>query len=244
MNDLHRTARITGILYLVMSALMVFGYLYVPARFLASDSAAETARAIASGATMYPLSILFALLAQMLFVFVVLNLYEIFQDTDRKLARLMTTLVCIGVAAELVNVANRMMPLSLANGGESLSGLTRAQLEALAMASFRSSGNVGRVLTAIWGLWLLPFGRLTIKSGYFPRVLGWALLAAGGAYMVTCAVSIAAPSQLPWVSRVVTPLYFGELPIVFWLALFGARTRQGAASPSALREARPLATQE
>ncbi|HKA24851.1 MAG TPA: DUF4386 domain-containing protein [Candidatus Eisenbacteria bacterium] len=244
MNDLHRTARITGILYLVMSALMVFGYLYVPARFLASDSAAETARAIASGATMYRLSILFSLLAQMLFVFVVLNLYEIFQDTDRKLARLMTTLVCIGVAAELVNVANRMMPLSLANGGESLSGLTRAQLEALAMASFRSSGNVGRVLTAIWGLWLLPFGRLTIKSGYFPRVLGWALLAAGGAYMVTCAVSIAAPSQLPWVSRVVTPLYFGELPIVFWLALFGARTRQGAASSSALREARPLATQE
>src|SRR5262245_15311283 len=223
MNDLHRTARLAGLLYFVMSLLMVFGYMYVPAHFYASDDVQEIARRIAQDSTLYRFTIWIALVAQLLFVFVAVNLYELFKDVDRKLARVMTTLVLVGIAAELVNVASRLMPVFYAAGGSIVAGLSRPQLDALTMASMRSTSSLGQLLTSIWGLWLVPFGLLVLKSRFLPKILGWMLIAAGSGYMISCSTYIVFPEQLPAVSKLVTPLYFGELPVVFWLALFGAR---------------------
>ena len=66
-----------------------------------------------------------------------------------------------------------------------------------------------------------------------PKILGFALLAAGLGYVITCVTYILSPAQLPAVSRVVTPLYFGEVPIILWLLVMGARDPVQAARPIA-----------
>jgi len=38
--------------------------------------------------------------------------------------------------------------------------------------------------------------------------------------------SIIFPAHMPVVSQVVFPLYFGELPMVFWLLIMGAKVPQ------------------
>jgi hypothetical protein len=116
-----------------------------------------------------------------------------------------------------------MAPLLFLSGADYLSVFTKPQLDALAMASLRSGNNLGQLLLAIWGLWLFPFGMLTIKSGFFPRVLGILLMVAGFAYVVGCVTSIVFPASLAVVSKVMMPLYFGELPIVIWLLVMGAK---------------------
>jgi hypothetical protein len=67
MNSTKATARRAGLLYVAMSVLMVFSYLYVPATFMVSGDAAATARKITEGELMYR-SILTALVGQLLFV--------------------------------------------------------------------------------------------------------------------------------------------------------------------------------
>lgn len=73
---------------------------------------------------------------------------------------------------------------------------------------------------------LFPFGILVIKSGFLPRILGMLLLVAGFAYLVTSATAIVLPAYTPLVSRTMMPLYFGEVPIIFWLLIKGAKVPQ------------------
>ena len=222
MDSPKSTARLAGFLYVLMSALMIFSYMYVPSRFLSGD-AATTAKNIADGASLYRLTILISLVSQILFVVVALTLYKLFRDVDRALARLMVGLVGVAIAAELVTIANRLTPLILLSGESYLSAFTKPQLDALVMGSIRWGNNLGRLLTIFWGLWLFPFGILTIKSGYFPRILGYLLLASGVGYVVTCVTIIAFPEHIAAVSRFMSPLYFGELGMVLWLPIMGAR---------------------
>jgi predicted transporter len=112
------------------------------------------------------------------------------------------------------------------SGGDYLSVFTEPQLDALAMGALRLGNSLGQLLLAIWGLWLFPFGILTIKSGFFPKVLGYLLMMAGVAYVISCVTAIVFPANIDAVSRVVMPLYFGELPIVLWLLVMGAKVPQ------------------
>jgi hypothetical protein len=55
------------------------------------------------------------------------------------------------------------------------------------------------------------------------------MMVAGVGYLVTGFTSLLFPERLGLVSKVMMPLYFGELPIVFWLAIVGARPPRGTA---------------
>jgi len=223
MSSIKGTARLAGLLYVVMSAVMVFSYMYLPGKFMVPGDAAATARRITDAALLYRIGVLSDLVAQILFIFVVLTLYRLFKDVSRTHARLMVTLVCVGVAAEIVNLVTHLAPLILLSGADYLSPFTKPQLDALAMGSLRLGNSLGQLLLAIWGLWLFPFGILTIKSGFFPRVLGILLMVAGSAYLVSCVTAIIFPARIQVVSQVMMPLYFGELPIVIWLLVMGAK---------------------
>ena len=223
-SSIPSTARRAGILYVVMSALMIFGYMYVPATFYIGDAAA-TARKIMEGALMYRVTVLVSLVAQILFIFVVLTLYQLFRDVDRAKARLMVALVCVAVAAEIVNIANRLAPLIMLKDPDFLAMFPKPQLDTLATGYIALGNNLGQFLTAFWGLWLFPFGILVIKSGFFPKILGYLLFASGIGYVVTCFAFIVVPAQLHTIRQFLFPLYFGELGIVLWMAIMGAKVR-------------------
>jgi uncharacterized protein DUF4386 len=230
-SSIKKTARLAGLMYLLMSIIMVFGFMYAPGAFIVNGDASATARRIIEGEQMYRITILASLVGQILFIVVALTLYQLFKDVDRWLARLMAVLVCVGVAADLVVVANRMAPLDLLIGNHFLTVFTRPQLEALALGFLYLGGNLSVLLTAFWGIWLIPFGILTIKSGFFPKILGVLLMLAGIGYMVTCLAFFVAHAQMSLIRRVMTPLYFGELPIIIWLLVVGAKVPSDGAHP-------------
>ena len=231
-SSIKSTARRAGILYLLMSLVMIFSFMLVPGILIVSGDAAGTARNIAERELLYRAAILGSVLSHILFIFVVLTLYELFKDVDRKQARLILVLVCAGAAAELVNISNRVVPLILLSGADFLAAFTTTQLQALALISIRVNNTLGQMLLVIWGLWLIPFGNLTIRSGFFPKVLGYLLYATGLAYMTGGVTSIVFPDYMSAVSRAVFPLYFGELGIVFWMAIMGAKAPAQEARPS------------
>jgi len=74
-----------------------------------------------------------------------------------------------------------------------------------------------------WGLWLIPFGTLVIKSGFFPKILGALLIIAGIGYIITSLTYFVFTDQAAVIRKAVMPLYFGEVPIILWMMILGAK---------------------
>jgi hypothetical protein len=225
MSSIQATARRAGVLYfvfMIVGLVDMFGF----SGFLVAGDAAATARNIIAGEPTYRLGILTDGVALLLFVFLVVSLYNLFEGVDKWHAMVMVLLVSIGVAIGFANLLNKIAPLILLSGADYLSAFTRPQLDALALGflSLNSDGNT--VDSVFWGLWLLPFGILVIRSGFLPRVLGILLMVAGFGYVASGVASIVLPAYSQVVSQATMPLLLGEFPIIFWLLIKGAKVPQ------------------
>jgi hypothetical protein len=99
-----------------------------------------------------------------------------------------------------------------------------SQLEALALGSLTLRTNGMLVASAFWGFWLLPFGMLAIRSGFFPRILGILLIVGCVAYLTASFASIAAPAQRQVIALVALPFYaICELSMIAWLVVKGVK---------------------
>lgn len=223
-SSIKSKARLAGVLYVVMGIPAWFSLMYMPSAFMVRGDAAATARNIASGQSLYRLGILSELVSQTIFLVLALVLYDLLKDADRKQARLMVMLVGVSVAFEFVNCLNLVAPLILLSGADYLSAFTKPQLDALALVFLKLRNSGLGVVSAIWGLWLLPFGVLVIKSGLFPKVLGVMLILACFAYVADSFTSIVLPAPLPVISNITLAVGgLGELSLVIWLIVKGPK---------------------
>ena len=221
-GSLQGIARRAGALYLLFSLVAIVGEFAIPSAMVPGDPAA-TARNITSAGTLYRVDLLIGFVTLLLFVFLVVNLHRLFQDVDRSQAMLMVVLVSIGIAVSLANMLHKFTPLVLLSDADYLSVFPRPQVEAMVLNALRQFSQGAAVSTTFWGLWLFPFGILVLRSGFIPRVFGVLLLVAGTAYLTSGVTSLALPEYRSAVSRVVMPLCFGEVPVIFWLLFKGVR---------------------
>ena len=208
-------------MYFLFMIVAIIGEFAFPDLIVHGDATATASNIIAAEHT-YRIGILLGFVTHVIFILLVVILYKLFEDVDKSQAMLLVLLVSVGVAVALANLLNGFAPLVLLGGADYLSVFSKPQLNSLALQSlgFRSSGAAFPMM--FWGLWLFPFGILVIKSGFLPRILGILLIVAGFAYLTSGVTSIALPEYRPIVSRFMMPLYFGEVPIVFWLLIKGA----------------------
>jgi hypothetical protein len=224
MTSTTAKARLAGALYVVTSIPAWYSLMYVPSVIMVRGDAAATARNIETYQVIYRLGILGELASQIGFVFLVLVLYDLFRDVDRKYARLMVTLVAISVAFEFANCLNLVAPLILLGGASYLSAFTAAQLDALALVFLRLRATGLGIISLIWGLWLLPFGILVYKSGFFPKALGVMLVISCSAYVADGVSIIMSKTPLHVVSTASLAIGgLGELAIVAWMLFIGAK---------------------
>src|SRR5258708_40031332 len=84
----RRAARIAGLLYLIGNVTGVFGILYGPSLVAPGDAAATTRNILAS-ASLFRLSIVSALLDQIIFIFLALSLYQLLKPVNNNMTMLM-----------------------------------------------------------------------------------------------------------------------------------------------------------
>jgi hypothetical protein len=200
--------------------------------FLIAGDATATARNILAGELVYRIGVLTDLVTLLLFIILVVSLYNLLKSADRWHAVLMVILVSVGVAVGLANLLTKIAPLILLSGADYLSAFSGPQLNALALGSLGLNGEGNTVTAVFWGLWLFPFGILVMRSGYFPRLLGLLLLVAGFGYVTSSVTAIVFPAYSEIVSRAAMPLLFGEFPIIFWLLIKGARVPPSQVRPA------------
>lgn len=200
--------------------------MYGFSHFLVPGDATSTARNIIAAELTYRIGILTDFVTLLLFIFLVVSLYNLLKGVDKWQAMLMLLFVSVGVTIGFANLFNKIAPLILLSGADYLSVFTKPQLDALALG-FLSLNNDGNTVDSVfWGLWLLPFGILVIRSGFFPRILGILLLVAGIGWVTSSVTSIVLPAYSHVVSQATMPLFFGEFPIIFWLLIKGAKVQE------------------
>jgi hypothetical protein len=210
-----------------------FNIMYIPSAIMVPRDATATARNIAGAELTYRIAILSGLVSCIAFIFLALRLYDLLKDVDRKQARLMVMLVAVSGTIGIVNLLNEVAPLILLSGADYLSVFTKPQLDALALGFLRLRTSGLAVNSAFWGLWLLPFGILAIKSGWIPKFIGVLLIVGCFAYLAGCFTFIIFPAQVPAVSKVTLPLAgAGELFMMLWLVFKGAKAPLPEARPS------------
>jgi Domain of unknown function (DUF4386) len=159
-------------------------------------------------------------------VFLVLALYRLFKAVDETYAKQMVILgALVSVPIMFVNTLNDIAVLILVSGADFLSAFEKPQLDGLAYLFLRLHSQGITVASVFWGLWLFPFGMLVIRSSFIPRVFGVLLMIAGVAYLASAFATLVLPQYAPLVGNVALPLEVAEVPIIFWLVIWGAKTR-------------------
>lgn len=223
MNSTKKQARIAGLLYLLASIPAPFGLIYVPSTLIVTGDATATANHIRASETLLRLGIASELISAAAFILAVFALYRLFEGVNKQQASLMVTLFVVSVPISFLNVLNDVAALVLVSGADFLSVFDKSQLDTLAYLFLRLHGQGFVVAQIFWGLWLFPFGILVIRSGFIPRVLGALLMIAGSGYLVSSFTSLLLPGYAHLVSQFALVLEFGELPIVLWLLIWGAK---------------------
>jgi hypothetical protein len=237
MNTTRKQARVAGVLYLLIAITAPIGLMYVPGRLFVAGDATATANHVRAAEWLLRTGIGSELFHQIVGIFLALALYRLFKPVSERYAAMMVILTLLPIPIMLLNVLNEIAPLVLVSGADFLSSFDRRQLDALAFLFLRLHNQGIIVASIFWGLWLFPFGILVIRSGFIPRVLGILLMIAGSGYLISACTSLLLPRYGPLVGQVALTLELGELPIVFWLVIWGARAQplDAAASSSAAR---------
>ena len=216
---IHRRARVAGLLYVGMLVVGLPGLLFIPARLLVRGDAVATAEHIRAATTLFRLGIASELAYLVVFVFLGLALYRLFETVSRSLAMQMAALVLVSVPIVFVDVVNELAALVLLGRPTFLSSFTPAQLDSLAYLFLRLHAEGIGIVQIFWGLWLVPFGILVIRSESLPRILGVLLLVGAVGELLRAATSLF-PS-LGVIDPLANLLALGELPIIFWLLVRG-----------------------
>jgi Domain of unknown function (DUF4386) len=225
MDSIKKQARIAGILYLLANLTAPFALIYVPRTLVVPGDATATADHVRGSETLLRLGIASELFVSTMLIFAVLALYRLFKGVDEKHAMAMVTLILVSIPVSLLNVLNEVAALVLVSGASFLSVLAKGQLDALAYLFLRLHGQGLGVAELFWGLWLFPFGILVMRSGFIPRVLGVFLIIAGAGYPISSFASLVLPRYAHLAFQFAMVLGAGELPIVLWLLIWGAKER-------------------
>lgn len=224
-NATKKAARIAGVLYLLLAVTGAFSILYVPSTLVVFGDAAATAEKISSSELLFRAGILTGVVSHIIFVFLVLALYHLLKDINRKLAMLMVTLVVISVATGFVNTVNQLGALIALSGADFLSVFEEPELDSLAYLFLRLHSYGIQIIQVFWGLWLFPFGLLVYRSRFIPKVLGVLLIVAGVGYLLAMMTFLVLPQYQSALSTLFTILEMGELPVILWLLIVGVRVQ-------------------
>lgn len=134
---------------------------------------------------------------------------------------------------DFLNVLNDAAALVLVRGADFLSVFDKPQRDALALLFLRLHHQEIVAAQILWGLWLFPLAILVYRSGFLPRFIGVWLILNGFAYVAMSLAGLLLPQYEEMVSNVAFPALLGELALMLWLVIRGARPpAPDAAAPS------------
>jgi len=225
-QPLQRTARVAGVLYLVVIVCAGFAEGYVRTGLVVPGDAAATAENIASSAWLYRVGFASDLVAFLSDVAISVLLYVLLRPVSKTVSLLAAAFRLIAhPAIASVNLLNHFMALLLASEGAGGTGLDAEQVQALATLFIEAHGIGYLIGGAFFGVHLLLLGYLIYRAAYLPQLLGVLLTLAAAGYLVESFGTFLLPRyEAVYVWIVAVPAAVAEVSLALWLVIKGIRT--------------------
>jgi hypothetical protein len=232
MHPTKRDARIAAILYLLMALPAPLSLLYIPDTLIVRGDATATASKVLAHEALFRIGIAAELFSLVSFIFLVFALYRLLSGVNNFHAWLMVAFVVVAVGIGLVNALFNVMALSIFRGAHFLEVFDKRQLDALGMLFLILRDKGLAIAQIFWGLWLLPFGVLVMRSRFLPRILGILLIVNCFGYLVASAAALFWPRYASLIFNAIQPALLGELWIILWLLITGVKEQSLVATAS------------
>ena len=223
MHPTDKAARIAGAIYLSMVLTGPFSLIYAPAKLIVTGNATATASNVLSHETLFRFWIIGDLWTHIIFICLGVALYRLLGSVSKPWAVAMLGFVLVSAAVGFLNTLNSIAAFILFRGADFLNVFELAQRNALGMLFLRLHSQGNFINEVFWGLWLFPFGLLVFRSGFLPRLIGVWLMINCLAWLVLSPIALFALSYYDAAFRFAQPFLFGELAIMLWLLIKGAK---------------------
>jgi hypothetical protein len=228
-NSLKKTARIAGVLYLIIFIVAAFAFFPAGSIIVPGDATA-TANNIIASESLFRMSIVGWSVVLLTEVVLSVVLYVLLKPVGKTLALVMMFSRLAMTTIQGMNLLNHAFALLLVSGADYLTVFEPDQLHALVML-FLNAYNYGDLIWQLFfGLHLLLLGYLVYKSGYIPKIMGVLLVVAALLYLAQSYGSILLPKYEEVLAQVVLLTMIPELIFPLWLLTKGVKDRQGAAT--------------
>ena len=225
MNSPKRLARISGVLYLLVGIFGGFAEGFVDPKMYVAGNAGATAANVVANAGLVRIGVVAHLLDGTFFVFLAMALYVLLEDVNRSVARAMLVLVALATGIICFNAVFQFESLRVATDSSYAIAFGAAGSNALVMLLLDLQHYGTLSAQVFFGLWLVPVGYLTNKSGRFPKWLGAMLIVGGVCYLVDLLAAFLVPDFAQKIHTfVVIPCAVAEISMVAYLLVVGVRT--------------------
>ena len=223
-EDTERLARLAGAVYVSLGLAAAFGFYHAP---LVQGDLSAIAHRLTQSDVRFRIGVVSDVLSTALSVPLALLLYQLLKPVHKIQALWMALLLVAAMPISFVVALNYVAAQRLLTGAAEVAALTAAQRNALGMLFLRLHTHGVLAVEIFWGLWLVPFGLLVMKSRFLPRVLGILLVIAGGAYVAHSVISLLldGPRIVLYERATMLARAAGEFPIMLWLLIKGADAR-------------------
>lgn len=228
----RRAAIIAGIAMLVMAGCAAFSVGFVNGSLIVKDDAGATANNILNSLALFRGGVFGWLVILVSDIIVSWALYCFLKQVDNGVALLgawLRLIYCAILGAMILNLV--YIPLLLSRSYAS--AVQPDQLNAQVMLFLNAFNSMWSLGLIVFGLHLLIIGRIVLKSGFIPKILGILLLIAALSYVIVHMLHGFFPrfEQTTVILENVLslPMALGELAFGIWLLIKGGRTSKPAA---------------
>jgi hypothetical protein len=223
-SSTRNPGRVAGFWYLLLCLIGPLRLIYIPSKLFVHGNAAATVNNIAAHQWLFRFGIVADLFCAVILIFLAMAFYRLFKGVDQNLAVLVV--IFGGVMPALINfvgVVSDAAALMVARGADFLSVFDKPQRDALAVLFLHLRDQQNTAAEILWGVWLLPLAVLVYRSRFLPRFLGVWLVINGFAYVLLSLTGELLPQYQEKVFIYSQPALFGELAIMLWLVIKGAK---------------------
>ncbi len=217
-----RTARITGMWYLVLAISGMVGFLVLHPMIYIADDPAKTLDNLSNQETTARIRILLEVVIVGAQALAAVWFYKLFREIDSWKAGNLRLWGTVNSVAIMISAMAMGAAVALANAAGS-TGIDRITSVVLLQQIMSNAWGIGSLF---FGLWLIPMGSLVIKSGWMPVWLGRILMIGGVGYILNTFFRYAGVggdlSEL-----LVIPATVGEFWMIGYLLIFGVRRTVG-----------------
>lgn len=228
MKTNKNTARIAGLVYLVVVITGMFSLAYVPQKLIDWDDSSATFNNIAAGSSLFRWGIYSSIVCYVAFAFLPLVLYRLLRTVNESHARAMVILALVSVPLSFINLQHKYAALTLTAKEPFLQGVSTGDLQNRLMFSLHQYNDGILLATVFWGLWLFPFGLLVYKSGFIPKLFGILLMLGCIGYLVNFTgntlIENYSQSGLGKYARMFPAV--AEIGICLWLLIVGLKIKR------------------